>query len=633
MSLTAMNLAILIGAVLVIVAIFTSVLSFRIGAPLLLIFLALGLGAGEEGLGIQFDNAPVAFFIGTVALALILFDSGFSTPFHTLKTAAFPAATLATVGVLLTAGLVGAAAHVLFGLDWTKALLLGAIVSSTDAAAVFFLLRAGGINLRERMRATLEVESSSNDPVAILLTIGLVELVLSGGGQGNPALQLLADLGVQVGIGTAMGLVGGYLIRLIIDRTDLDSGLYPIIFLSLALAVFGATALLNGSGFLAVYIAGLFAGNSRMRHAIGLRKFSQALTWLSQIAMFLTLGLLASPSEFPAILLPAIGLALFLMLVARPLAVWLTLLPFRFSSREVAFTSWVGLRGAVSILLGIVPLIAGLPEGHLYFNVAFVVVVVSLLIQGWSIGLVARRLGLTVPPQLGPLHRIELELPGGGDHEIVGYRVHPDSRVARGERIPRWARPSLILRDGRSLRPHTAGRIHAGDQVYIVAATSYLPLLDQLFAGPAESAFDPQLYGEFLLDPAARLADVAAAYDAEVPATEGDLTLRDFLRRRLHGNVEPGDRVSLGRFDLIVRAVDASHAVTEVGLGVEPASPHPVVSLSPRSAALVARFARLFRRRRDKARAADASAPAAPASSTADAGTPSRGTPGPGEVI
>ncbi|MCW5716704.1 MAG: potassium/proton antiporter [Bauldia sp.] len=608
---TAMNLAILVGAVLVIVAIFTSVLSFRIGAPLLLIFLALGLGAGEEGLGIQFDNAPAAYFIGTIALALILFDSGFSTPFHTLRAAAFPAASLATAGVLLTTGLVGAAAHFLFALEWTKALLMGAIVSSTDAAAVFFLLRAGGINLRERIRATLEVESSSNDPMAILLTIGFVELVLSGG-EGNPALYLLGDLAIQVFIGTAMGLAGGFLIRLIIDRTDLDSGLYPIIFLSLALAVFGATALLHGSGFLAVYIAGLFAGNSRMRHAIGLRKFSQALTWLSQIAMFLTLGLLASPSEFPAILLPAIGLALFLMLIARPLAVWLTLLPFRYSAREVAFTSWVGLRGAVSILLGIVPFIAGLPEGHLYFNVAFVVVVVSLLIQGWSIGFVARRLGLIVPPQHGPLHRTELELPGGGDHEIVGYRVHPESRVAKGERIPRWARPSLILRDGRSLRPHTAGRIRAGDQVYIVTATSYMPLLDQLFAGPAESAFDPQLYGEFLLDPAARLADVAATYDAEVPATEADLTLREFLRRRLHGNVEPGDRVGLGRFDIIVRAVDASHNVTEVGLGVEPAAAHPVVSLPPRSAALIARMARPFKRRRS-APAAVMSAPAATA--------------------
>ncbi|MCC6734610.1 MAG: potassium/proton antiporter [Bauldia sp.] len=622
MSLTAMNLAILIGAVLVTVAIFTSVISFRIGAPLLLVFLVLGLGAGEDGLGIEFDNAPAAYFIGTIALALILFDSGFSTPFHTLKAAALPAASLATVGVLLTTGLVGLGAHYLFALDWLKSFLLGAIVSSTDAAAVFFLLRAGGINLRERMRATLEVESSSNDPMAILLTISLVELVLEG--EGNPALHLLADLAIEVGIGTAMGLLGGYLIRLIIDRTDLDTGLYPIIFLSLALAVFGATALLHGSGFLAVYIAGLFAGNSRMRHAMGLRKFSQALTWLSQIAMFLTLGLLASPSEFPEILWPAIGLAAFLMLVARPVAVWLSLAPFRYSGREVWFTSWVGLRGAVSILLGIVPIVAGLPEGHLYFNVAFVVVVVSLLIQGWSIGFVARRLGLIVPPQHGPLHRTELELPGGGDHEIVGYRVHPDSRVARGERIPRWARPSLIIRDGRSLRPHTAGRIHAGDQVYIVTATSYLPLLDQLFAGPAESAFDPQLYGEFPLDPSARLADVAAMYEAEIPPGEADMTLREFLRRRLYGSVEPGDRVGLGRFDLIVRAVDASHNVTEVGLGVEPEAARPIVSLPPRSAALIARIARPLRRRH--APAPMPTPPSPPAAGTDTAGpAPSQG--------
>ncbi|MGE0459576.1 MAG: potassium/proton antiporter, partial [Bauldia sp.] len=226
-----------------------------------------------------------------------------------------------------------------------------------------------------------------------------------------------------------------------------------------------------------------------------------------------------------------------------------------------------------SILLGIVPMIAGMPEGHLFFNVAFIVVMVSLLIQGWSISPVARWLKLIVPPQLGPLQRTELELPGGGDHEIVAYRVHPESRVAKGERIPRWARPSLILRDGRSLRPHAAGRVQPGDQVYIVTATNYVQLLDQLFAGPAESAFDPQLYGEFLLDPGARLGDVAAAYDTPIDPADADLTLRDFLRRRLHGNVEPGDRVGLGRFDLIVRSVDADHAVREVGLGVEPTMP------------------------------------------------------------
>ncbi|MGE0459486.1 MAG: potassium/proton antiporter, partial [Bauldia sp.] len=400
MSLTAMYLAILIGAVLVTVAIFTSVISFRLGAPLLLVFLIVGLAAGEDGFGIMFDDGPAAYFIGSLALALILLDSGFTTPITTFRSAALPALSLATIGVLLTAGLAGVASHYILGLDWMESFLLGAILSSTDAAAVFFLLRAGGINLRERVRATLEVESSSNDPMAIFLTIALVELIEIGSGSEGAFLTLLLDFIREIGFGAVLGFVGGQAIRFIIDRTDLDSGLYPIIFLSLGLAVFGATSLIGGSGFLAVYIAGLIAGNTRMRHAPVLRRFTQALTWLSQIAMFLTLGLLASPSEFPEVLLASLGIAAFLMLVARPVAVWLCLLPFRFSRNEVIFTSWVGLRGAVSILLGIVPMIAGMPEGHLFFNVAFIVVMVSLLIQGWSISPVARWLKLIVPPQL-----------------------------------------------------------------------------------------------------------------------------------------------------------------------------------------------------------------------------------------
>ncbi len=597
MSFEAMNFAILAGAVLVTVAIFTSVLSFRIGAPLLLVFLILGLGAGEDGIGIQFDDAPAAFFIGSMALALILFDSGFNTRLSTVRTAALPGLSLASLGVILTTGLVGLIAHPLLGIGWPESFLLGAIVSSTDAAAVFFLLRAGGINLRERVRATLEVESGSNDPMAIFLTFALVGIITNEGQAGTPALALAIDFVRQIGLGGALGLLGGYGIRLIIDRTDLDSGLYPIIFLSLALAVFGATALLGGSGFLAVYIAGLFAGNSKMRHAIGLRKFSQALTWLGQIAMFLTLGLLASPSEFGAVLWPAIGIAAFLMLVARPIAISLTILPFRFSAREAAFTSWVGLRGAVSILLGIVPLISGVADGKVFFNVAFIVVMVSLLVQGWSIRPVARWLNLIVPPRAGPIGRTELELPGGGDHEIVAYLVHPESRVARGDRIPRWARPSLILREGVSLRPQTAGRLRPGDQIYIVTATTYVPLLDELFAGPAERAFDPRLYGDFVLDPDVTLASVAEAYDVRVDPDEAGQTLRQFIYDRLHGDIEPGDRVSLDQFDLIVRAIDDTHHVVEVGLDVEPGAPERLAARRQ-----MPRFlARLLRRRQDAA--------------------------------
>jgi len=342
--------------------------------------------------------------------------------------------------------------------------------------------------------------------------------------------------------------------------------------LGMALVIFTLTGIAGGSGFLAVYVAGLIAGNARMRHAVSLRRFQTGTTWFAQIAMFVTLGLLATPSQFSAVLVPALLLAAFLTFIARPLAIWVCLLPFGFTRHEIAFIAWVGLRGAVSILLAILPIIAGLPNATAIFNTAFIVVLASLLVQGWTIGPVARFLGLMVPSRHGPVDRIELELPGRGDHELVAYKVHPESPVARGERIPRWARPSLVIRDGRSMRPHNFGRPKAGDQIYIITTPRYLPLLDRLFAASSAGATDPRLYGEFALAPDAGLRDLAATYGARVPENADGLTVRDYLRRELAGDIEEGDRVSLGPVDLIVRRVDEDHAITEVGLAVEHAT-------------------------------------------------------------
>ena len=427
----------LIGTILVLVAAFSSLLAFRFGTPLLLLFLGIGLVAGVDGVGLDFDNAGVAYFIGSLALAVILFDSGFGTPIQSFRHAAFPALTLATVGVVITALVFGLAARLLLGLGWMESILLGAIVGSTDAAAVFFLLRVGGINIRDKVRSTLEIESGSNDPMAIFLTIALVEIIAAGTALDELSWEVLLRFVLQMGLGLIAGYLGGLLIVGLVNRLNMERGLTPIFVIALSLLVFSVTGVVGGSGFLAVYVAGLHAGNRNMRSAPTLKRFQEGTTWLSQIAMFLTLGLLATPSEFPAVALTAIGLAVFLTFLARPIAVWLCLAPFRFARRERAFISWVGLRGATSILLAIVPALRGLAYGQELFNIVFLVVLFSLLVQGWTIGPLARWLKLLVPPRIGPVDRIELELPGRGNHEIVAYMVHPESPVAKGQRIPR----------------------------------------------------------------------------------------------------------------------------------------------------------------------------------------------------
>jgi potassium/hydrogen antiporter len=557
-----MFLAILIGAGLLVISILTSLISFRVGAPLLLIFLSIGLLAGEDGIGrIQFENAGAAFFIGSLALAIILFDSGFDTRWQTLRSAAAPAVVLATA----------VAAHFLLGLPWLESLLVGAIVGSTDAAAVFFLLRVGGITIRERVRATLEVESGSNDPMAIFLVAVLVELIVAGVGIEDLTWNFAQAFALQMGLGFVLGVAGGFGIVQGVNRITLEPGLYPLVVLAGALVLFAVTGLLGGSGFLAVYIAGLVAGNMRIRARPHLTRFQEGMTWLSQIVMFLVLGLLATPSEFPAIALPVLGVALALMFVARPFAIGLCLLPFGFRRNEIAFIAWVGLRGAVSILLAILPIIAGLPEGQAMFNAAFLIVLISLLVQGWTIRPMARWLGVIVPPKIGSLEKVELELPGAAHHELVVYRIAAKSPIGRGVRIPRWARPSLVVRDGQSMRFHHAGRLQPGDYVYIFAAPAHVRLLDRLFASPVElSPRDLEFWGELSLEPSASMAELARAYDFTITPEQAGLSIAEFLKERFGGRIEVGDRLALGPVEVIARAVDDQGAVSEVGLDLAP---------------------------------------------------------------
>lgn len=566
---------VLVGASLVLLAAFSSLIAFRFGSPILLLFLSVGLIAGVDGLGIEFSNNGLSLMLGYVALAIILFDSGFGTPIKAFKTAAAPAVLLASIGVVITTVIFAAAAMLLLEFSFIEGLLLGSIVASTDAAAVFFLLRISGINIRDQITSTLEVESGTNDPMAIFLTITLVEFITSGQGLSGFNGQLLLTFAMEMGVGFAAGLAGGWLIALAVSRFDADRGLTPILVLALALLVFSITGALHGSGFLAVYVAGLYAGNQKLPSKLAIRRFQDGMTWLAQIVMFVMLGLLATPSDFHAIAIPAVALGLFLIFIARPLAVWLCLLPFDFNQREITFLAWVGLRGAVSILLSIVPILSGLPNGQDFFNITFIIVLVSLLLQGWTLKPVARRLGLIIPRQTGQVDRLEVDLPRSSSHELVAYRVIKDSPVLSGERLPRWATPSLIIRDGRSIRYQYAGRLRENDIAYLFVTPTSIALLDRLFATRAQlDPDDEEFFGTFTVSPHRPAKELDAAYGPGllIEAEKG-MTVGELMLSRLGGRADYADRVRLGPIILIVRDIDETNHVSAIGISMEAVEP------------------------------------------------------------
>lgn len=393
------------AAALVFVSVLAGLFSTRVGFSFLLVFLLAGVVAGEDGLGgLRFDDFKLSFWVGNIALATILLDGGLRTQFSTFRTGLRPAALLATIGVVVSAAITGLAAMLFLGLDWGMALLLGAIVGSTDAAAVFALLTRSGVTLNERVAATLEIESGVNDPMAVYLTLFFIALL---GGvavapplEHEPWLALLLGFAQQFGIGATVGVACGFAMALLLNRVaarDAGGGVLALLVGAAGLSVFAATGLLGGSGFLAVYLFGLVVANRAAQAVAPTLAAMDGYAWLSQACMFLLLGLLLTPHELGDIWLPALALALVLIFVARPLAVWLCLLPFHFSRKETWYISWVGLRGAVPIVLALFPLMAGLPQAQLLFNAAFVVVLVSLLTQGTTIGLAARKLGVAMP--------------------------------------------------------------------------------------------------------------------------------------------------------------------------------------------------------------------------------------------
>jgi len=541
-------------------------LARRFGAPLLLVFLALGLLLGVDGPGgIRYSDTRLTYFIGSLALCLILFDGGLQTRAAHVRGSVAPSLVLATVGVALTAAITGLAAHWFLHLAPLPSLLLGSVLASTDAAAVLFLLRAGGLHLERRAGSTLEMESGANDPVAIYLTIGLTSWISAGSAHGGVG-PLLAQLAWAMGAGIAMGYGGGRLIVWALNRFVLPSGLPPWLAMAGAVALFAITDRIGASGYLATYLAGIVVANRPLRARAEVMSVQNAATWFAQLVMFLLLGLLATPRHLLDVLWPALAVAASLMLVARPLAVVLCLAPFRYRAGEIGFIGWVGLRGAVSIFLASIPLLAKLPSAGLYFNVAFVVVLASLLVQGWTLGRAAHWFGVAVPRTDPDTRRIELDLPGQLEYDLVGYRVAAGSAALHGALLPGRVRLAMLVRDGQVLLPEHAGAFAANDYAYFLSPAGQAHRLDWLFAeGHAARAAEQEAFGLFALPGDVPLGELAQFYDLKLPARFAAITAADLFEQRFDGNPQVGDRLSLGHAVLVVRALGEDR-VERVGL-------------------------------------------------------------------
>ncbi|MGC1464270.1 MAG: potassium/proton antiporter [Pseudolabrys sp.] len=587
-SLDNISIAILLGSLLVLAGILSSLIALRFGAPLLLVFLLVGVLAGDGGPGgIAFSDVRSTYTVGSIALALILFDGGLRMRFATFRSVLAPSVMLATVGVLITMLLTAPFAKLILGIGWVQALLVGAVVASTDAAAVLFLINAGGLRLRPRVRATLEVESGTNDPFAVFVVLMLVEILLVGDQSWS---QVIASFARDTIFGCAIGWFGGRIIALVINRINLAQGLHPPFVAISALVVFAFANAIHASGFLAVYLAGLVVGNRQTRARNSVVAFLDAVTWLAQIVMFVLLGLLVWPHRLADTLAGAIVIAAVLMLIARPVAVFLCLWPFKFHWNEKVFISWVGLRGAVGIFLASIPLLVGLPMGYLYFDVAFVVVLSSLLIQGWTVGVSARRLDMSFT-RADPLpRRVELDLPGQLTREIVGYPVPANSPYLRRGLIPNWARPTLVIREEKILTPAEAEPVREGDYVYLLAPPEKAQALDRFFVDmPPPAKPDPRLLGDFFVPGTTTLGSLAEIYGLQVAAGRGDVSLADHFEEELHRPAKAGDMIDWGPVALVAQKITKGK-VTTVGLRLAEPDPAQPKTLGGRAQAFFARL-------------------------------------------
>lgn len=584
-----LNILYLVGAVLIFASIMASTLSARLGVPLLLLFLIVGMLAGEQGiLGIEFSQYGLANFVGQAALACILLDGGLRTSFKSFRVGLKPAITLATWGVLVTVLVLGVFVTWLLDVDWRFGLLMAAIVGSTDAAAVFSLLRNGGVKLNDRVQATLELESGANDPLAILLVTGLIALNVDPAGE--TAFGFLVLLFQQLSFGLGMGLLFGYLLSRLLPKIHLAEGMYAILILSAGLAVFAATNLIGGSGFLAVYLTGVLIGNHKVRSTEHVMRVMDSFAWLSQAVLFVVLGLLVTPSNVLNVWHYSVAIAAFMIFVARPIAVYTSVKPFKFKDQEIGFISWVGLRGAVPITLAILPVMAGIDNAFMLFDIAFGVVVLSLILQGTTIPTMANLFKVRIPTNKDPKEEHEVWV--SDKASITLYEFEAQSGAFAIGRHPMGISKGIspdeisvfaLVRGQQIVVVDENTKIKFGDSVWYAMRGNHASKIAKIFNDTTldRKAID-DFYGDWLLSPSVKLGDLPFFSEAmtakplvkTLKTTEADSTkdmweqtVAEYVTSHLGTAPVSGDTVVVNdEWSLVIKEVGEKGKLRSIGL-------------------------------------------------------------------